>query len=731
MGINYTHMHALKPGFVLDSFTLQEFLRADAYRSVWVACEAYTGRIVNVHVCTEEGDYCRARFERAMSILSRLNHDSFSRFLGSGYIDGQPYLATEHVNGPTLEDLVAQGGRMHELHVLRLAGQIADGFDQAWTRAEVIHRDLKPGSILVDLLAMRDKSGELVVKVTDFGHALGQRLVDQFEHELAIEEEDFKRVTRTERVGSPICMSPEQFQGKELGPSSDMYALGVIMFLLLTGRPPFTGTDAELQHHHTNTRPPELPSDISAPTCALVRRLLGKLPDRRFDSWAQLRNQISGLVKRQEPRPSRRTTTEGPSTTEIRYRKTTGRIERSPVGQPLPDNRIGAPAQLGAPSQASMESLAQMLNRLALIQPPVAASALMPLAGPVREAPATPAGDSGIAAQVPAGDPSQRSQQQVVTLSNEQLNTLWSYLFNRIEAPPAVPTFTPPAGVPQLQQHRTPVPFRTSTPLPLPEYTPHPESAQPAQAPAISAVKGSERQRPSNTPSTLPADADASASTASTRLSPGEPEVSVEAPWSVRQAVIDALAVPLLHTSSVSIPPGAESITRRFTHRIKRMLGDRTSICLAIDRALCNGALDEASRLLDGLAETSGNDGPLCIQRARLAGLLHDYEQMIDWAQRAIMQKINDPIALATVAFGNICLGRDYIASVVSDNLADGNPDSPLGALCLAGVTIIAGKTDEASLHLNTAEEIDAEHPALTLINAAWWRIVHDVSVEA
>ena len=720
-------MHALKPGFVLDQYTLQSFLRADANRSVWVACEAYTDRIVNVHICTEDDDYCRARFERAMSILSRLNHDTFSRFLGSGYIDGQPYLATEHVNGPTLEDLAAQGGRMHELHVLRLAGQIADGFDQAWTCAKVIHRDLKPGSILVDLLAMRAKGGELVVKVTDFGHALGQRLVDQFEHELAIEEEDFQRVARTERVGSPICMSPEQFQGKELGPSSDMYALGVTMFLLLAGRPPFTGTDVELQHHHTNTRPPELPSDISAPTSTLVRRLLGKLPDRRFDSWAQLRNQISGVIKRQEPRPSRRTTTEGPSTTEIRYRKSTGHFERSPIGQPVPDNRLEAPAQLGTPSQASMESLAYMLSRLALLQPPVGASALMPMAGPVRVAPTTPVAGSGIADQVLAADPGQRSQQQVVTLSNEQLNTLWSYLFNRNEAPPASPTYTPPAGVPQLQQHRTPVPFQISTPLPSPEYTPNPE---PDQASAISVVTGSERQRPSVAPATAPADADASASAAFTQLSPGEPEAPVEAPWSARQAVIDALAVPILHASRTSSPPGAESITRRFTRRIKRMLGDRTSISLAIDRALCNGAFDEASRLLDGLAETGGNDGPICIQRARLAGLLHDYEQMIDWAQRAILQKSDDPIAQATIAFGNICLGRDYIANVISNSLAADNPNSPLGALCLAGVTIIAGKTDESTLHLNAAAEIDPDNQALTLITETWWRIAQDESTK-
>jgi hypothetical protein len=160
------------------------------------------------------------------------------------------------------------------------------------------------------------------------------------------------------------------------------------------------------------------------------------------------------------------------------------------------------------------------------------------------------------------------------------------------------------------------------------------------------------------------------------------------------------------------------------------MFGDRTSISLTIDRAMCNGALDEASRLLDGLAETSGNDGPLCLQRARLAGLLQDYEQMIDWAQRAIIQKTNDPIALATVAFGNICLGRDYIANVISNNLAEANPDSPLGALFLAGVTIIVGKADESALHLNTAKEIDHEHPALILIAAAWYRIAQDVSME-
>ena len=171
-------------------------------------------------------------------------------------------------------------------------------------------------------------------------------------------------------------------------------------------------------------------------------------------------------------------------------------------------------------------------------------------------------------------------------------------------------------------------------------------------------------------------------------------------------------------------------MTRRFTHRIKRLLGDRASTGLAIDRALHSGALDEASRLLDGLAETGGNDGPLCLQRARLAGQRHEHEQMIDWAQRAIAQKIDDPIALATVAFGNICLGRDYVAEVISQNLAEANPKSPLGALCLAGTALIGGKDDESAQYLTTAEQLDPKHPALLLITAAWWRNAKDVSSE-
>lgn len=721
-------MTVLRPGFVLDHYTLQGFLRSDANRSVWVAREAFTERIVNVHLCTEQGEFRVARFERAMSILSRLDHPAIARLVGSGYHDGSPYLVTEHVNGPTLDQLVVQGGRMRELQVLRLAVQIADAFDQAWTRAEVIHRDLKPGSILINVMAMRDNKGAVEVKVTDFGQALGKRLVDQFEHDLAIEESDFQRVTRAERVGSPICMSPEQILGRELGPGTDIYALGVTMYLLLAGRPPFTGDDAELQRQHIQVPPPDLPADISSGTRALVRRMLGKLPERRFDSWGQLRDQISSLVKLQERKPSRRTATDGnPPTTEIRFRRTE-RFDNTPAGQPIPEVRLPPPQT--EPGQAGVESLLRMLDRLVQLQPPALAAPQSAPAQPSSSVqlsrPAQPAAPQMVqGASLPPPDAAGgQPPQHFIALSSDQLNTLWSYLFTRGEASVASSS-TPSRGSPALTGAQTSRSEQVLSPTPYsqPESATAPPAAPVATPPAVATTAMrtpvADGQRPTE------------------RMTAQKPSVEdqpaaqpVVTPWSLHDAVFTALAIPVLQAHGSPGAHGGESVTKRITLRFKRILGNRESIQVSIDQALRNGDLDGALRMLDDLAERGGNDGPICLRRARYAGLRGDYAAMIDWAQSAIVQKVEDPVALAMVAYGNLRLGKEQITSVICRNLAEANPTLSLGPLFLAAVAIIAGDAEAAAEHLTAAEQIDPEHPTLILLTAAWWRVAGDVASE-
>jgi hypothetical protein len=261
---------------------------------------------------------------------------------------------------------------------------------------------------------------------------------------------------------------------------------------------------------------------------------------------------------------------------------------------------------------------------------------------------------------------------------------------------------------------------------PTPVHIPDPT---PLRVRRISASDGPGTAREAKATATATAPAPAAAPTAQV-AAPDQPQTPAEAPWSVRQAVIEALSLPFLHPSHGTSIAKPESLTSRFTHRIKRMLGDRNVTTIAIDRALRSSAFNEASRLIDSLAETAGNDGPLCVLRARLAGLRGEYGNMIDWAQRAIMQKNDEPQALAIVAFGNLCLGQDNVAEVISRNLADDHPASPLGSLCLAAVALANERTDESAEQLTVAKERDPEHRSLILLTAAWWRFGNDVSSE-
>jgi serine/threonine protein kinase len=681
----------------LDHYAVRSLLRADGHRSVWLAQEAILDRPVNIHLCHERERYQQVRFERAMSILSRLDHPAFARYVGCGYLAGAPYLVTEHVNGPTLEELSAQGGRLRELHALRIVHQIADGFDQAWNRAKIIHRDLKPGSILVDLTAMQEDGRNLVVKVTDFGHALGQRLVDQYEFDLAMEEEDFQRATLAERVGSPLCMSPEQVLGRELTASSDMYSLGVTLFLLLAGHPPFSGDDDALRQQHVKAQAPNLPGDISSGMRGLVRRLLTKLPDRRFDSWAHLRDQAAALIRLQEPRTSRRSATESP-TTGIRYRQSSQAFECTPTGQSytLPQDRSEATGQ------PSLEPLVQVLNRLAATLPPA------PVGQPLQQ----PAVSIASSDATPGHQPTP-------SLSSEQMAILWSHLFSRLDTQHPAPAIATPPPEPAETSIRILAPAVPAPTRVEPEAVPSPVA--PTSTNPLMARSAHPAGRPSIRTETPAAPVSAT---------PNPPEAAEE-PWSVRQAVLEALAMPMLRPASGDDQRSATGITRRFTNRLKRLLGDREQILLAIRQALANADGGEALRLIDRLAETSGNDAELCLLRARIAGLHGEWEAMIDWAQQAIVQKVGDPLALATVAFGNLQCNQERIAEVIARNLAESNPDSPLGALCQAGTALILGRQEDAATHLSSAEAINPEHPALILLSAAWWRVAGETSGES
>lgn len=208
------------------------------------------------------------RFYREAHAVAQLDSEHIVRVLGFGFDEtaGTPWLAMELVEGGTLATRLARGS-LTPARALALARDIAQALVEA-ARAGIVHRDLKPTNIGL--------TPEGRAKVMDFGVA--RRLAEQG-----------ARVTKTGApVGTPAYMAPEQISGGAVDPRSDLYALGCVLYAMLTGEPPFTGGDpvVVMNRHiaeHPAPLPKRLPSgEVTPPRlAALVSRLLAKQPADR------------------------------------------------------------------------------------------------------------------------------------------------------------------------------------------------------------------------------------------------------------------------------------------------------------------------------------------------------------------------------------------------------------------------------------------------------------------
>jgi serine/threonine-protein kinase len=211
------------------------------------------------------------RFLREAKLASRLHHENVVRIFEFGQTpEGVLYLSMELVEGTTLEDLIVSYGTLAPAAVCKIAGQMFDALECAH-QSGIVHRDLKPSNVMV--LDGPDQT----VKVLDFGLAksLGG---------------DFTTTDAGSIMGTPAYLAPELVLGREVTPAVDLYAVGVVLYELLSGDLPFTDDDVPaVLMAHAYRPPPPLPESVPMSLANLVMRLLAKKADERFPSAAAAR----------------------------------------------------------------------------------------------------------------------------------------------------------------------------------------------------------------------------------------------------------------------------------------------------------------------------------------------------------------------------------------------------------------------------------------------------------
>ncbi len=212
----------------------------------------------------EARSYCKVNHPNAVTLLEYGQHD-----------DGALYLITEFIEGESLTETLKEVGPFAPDQVVSVSTQICEVLSAAH-RQGVIHRDLKPDNIML----MPTSRGRYAVKVLDFGIA---KIVD--------DDHDRGPMTETGSVfGTPEFMSPEQARGDTADPRSDLYAVGVILFYLATGKLPFKGKNKLVvlnkQLNERPIRPSEARADIDVPLRleAVILKCLNKEPDERYQS---------------------------------------------------------------------------------------------------------------------------------------------------------------------------------------------------------------------------------------------------------------------------------------------------------------------------------------------------------------------------------------------------------------------------------------------------------------
>ena len=279
--------HARFGGYVLE-----QPIGSGGSGVVYRAKSIDTGQCVAIKIIRPDlivNDSLAQRFEKEARMHGSIQSDYIPRQVEHGKVGSLHFIASEFIRGIDLQQLIQTKGCLHEELALRICSDLLKALCSLH-RASMIHRDIKPGNIVLESSAAGEPFEFRRAKLTDFG--LARYLV----------QTESLEITKQHFVGTPLFQAPEFFSSHAVvSRSGDIYSVGATLFCMLVGHPPFSGQDfMSLIENHRTTTPPSLHmlnEDISGATSSIVSRALEKEPRMRYQHAEEMLHDIENILK--------------------------------------------------------------------------------------------------------------------------------------------------------------------------------------------------------------------------------------------------------------------------------------------------------------------------------------------------------------------------------------------------------------------------------------------------